>query len=142
LACIAIHSRHIDIRSLEKQWNANEIMLRLSKLHPEFFPRAVKLTEIPEGFDCQDIEPPLMTRQEFLRLYASCGASLHRGSLRNALRSNTPQNSYQDIRDILTAIVNLLNTHRIPSPDLKTHYVCNMINGSNGPAAMITAEFQ
>ncbi len=141
VACLCANSRHINVATLEKQWNANEIIARLSSLNPEFFPKAVLVTRMPHGFDCVDITPEPMSKKEFLNLYGRCGASLHRGSLRK-ISSSLPSTPVilADVQDTLSAIVKLLNSHRIPSPDLKTHYICNMMNGPDGKAAMITAE--
>jgi hypothetical protein len=142
LACISIYSKHVDIGRLEKEWNAKEIMPRLTKLNPEFFPRAVIITALPDRVDCQDAEPAPMTKEEFIGLYGRCGAQLHRGTLREMLKPHPGKFSYSDIRYTLVAIVNLLNTHRIPSPDFQTHYICNMINGPEGPDTMVIAEIQ
>jgi hypothetical protein len=143
LGCLCAHSRHANVKNLEKLWNTNELIARLNSLNPEFFPKAVTVKEMPWGFDCFDVTPPPITKKQFLNLYGRCGEGVHRGSLRklvSALPSSPLTFTY--VHDILRSIVNLLNTHRIPSPDLKTHYVCNMINGPGQKAAMITAQMQ
>jgi hypothetical protein len=140
ISCLLTYGRHANIKTLERQWNANELVKRLAELNPKFFPTAVVIKEAADGaLESYDVMPAPMTRQEFLKAYARCGNDLHRGSLKRIIDNMPPPPiSFTDIRTVLRSIVDLLNTHRIPSPDFKTHYVCNMMSGPNHKACIIT----
>lgn len=88
IACIAIHSDHVNIDQLERQWSANEIMPRLERLNPEFFPRAIVVNRNPGGVpDLSDNVVQPMDKGSLLKAYGRCGDQLHRGTLKKILAS-------------------------------------------------------
>jgi hypothetical protein len=143
IACLAIHNEMINIKALEKLWSANEIMVRLQTLNPNFFPVACLKTKDSkeEGIEITDVKPEPLNKTSFISLYGRCGNDLHRGDLRRILSSIPAQPpSLQQLNTDVLSIMNLLRMHRIAAPDYKKHYVCVMENTPKGKCAMITAD--
>jgi hypothetical protein len=141
IGSLAIHNDTSDVKALEKQWSAHEIMPRLEKLNPNFFPVACVVSRDPDGaFNITDIVPKPLDKETFLRLYGKCGGELHRGHLRKIAASiPVPPVNLDDIGSDTKKIIDLLRQHRIASADFKKHYVCVMENTPGGKCAMITA---
>jgi hypothetical protein len=145
IGCIVIHNQTSAVDTFERLWSAKDIMNRLERLNPHFFPKAVAIVRHPEGsqiaFDIHPVIPPVLTKAQFLTLYGRCGDALHRGHLRK-ITANVPARDVKldEVIKMITGLVNLLRAHQISSADFKNHYTCLMENGPPGsPCAIITA---
>src|SRR5260370_42108085 len=95
IGCTVAHNQTSDVRAFEKLWSAKDIMDRLEKLNPYFFPVAVSVQKAPDGsFDVPDLSPQPLDKERFLQMYGRCGDALHRGHLRK-ITGNIPP---KDIR--------------------------------------------
>ena len=75
IGSLAVHDNTSDVKALEKQWSANEIMPRLERLNPNFFPVACFHTRDAGGaINVIDISPKPLDKATFLRLYGKCCA--------------------------------------------------------------------
>jgi hypothetical protein len=123
LGCLVLHG---DIKApgtdrlardgkLKKTWSADLIMEELSKLHPAFFPVAVRRVETEYGFQLVGYTEGVLSRQDLVQLYHLCGSHLHRGHLKKLLKSRTPtQFNFPDVLARLKLIGMLLSHHIIP----------------------------
>ena len=117
LGCMVAHG---DIKAtrepkLQKQWAADKIMEELEKLHPSFYPVAVKQIRTDVGFELDVLHPHPCDKSELLKIYYECGDVLHRGSVKKLL-SQTRQPTviyYPRITALAQKIVNLLNIHTL-----------------------------
>jgi hypothetical protein len=142
IGCIVVHNQTSAVNAFEKLWNANDIMGRLEKLNPYFFPRAVSVIRWPDGqgFDIHDAIPEPLTKEQFLKLYGRCGNALHRGHLRKiATRVPLKEIRLDEITKMLDSIVRLLRAHKISSADYKNHYICVMEDTPGGACAIVTS---
>jgi hypothetical protein len=118
LACLCAHREIPEVRSksLEKTYNVDQIIKRLSDLHPDFYPvptiqvldpltsRVVRTVRVESGF---------LTKDDLLKLYGECGNYLHRGSVRQLLTKWEPSIDFGQIKGWLAKIVQLLGHHEI-----------------------------
>ena len=127
LGILSLHQHTYNIKHLERQWSANEIMPRISEINPNCFPHAVVI----DGNYINDVEPQPLTQASFLSLYGRCGAELHRGTLRKVsavigpLVEGAPSSpvEFRDVADINERLWKWLVIHRLSSADLSTHYI-------------------
>ncbi len=116
LGCLVAHSdiKETQTKSFQKTWGADEILKRLEKLHPDFYPVPVKPTFGPSSVHLENIESGFLTKSELIKLYGTCGDVLHKGNLRNLISSKTPaQTNFLDINNWGQKMLNLLSAHRI-----------------------------
>jgi hypothetical protein len=109
LACLTAHGDIPDVKSamMQKEYNAEKIIGRLSKLHPNFFPvphtKEVSADAIPGArparYHLNPIEGGFLTKEELLKTYNECGNYLHRGSIRRLLSKWHPDINLQKIFD-------------------------------------------
>ena len=116
LGCLVAHGdiEETKLPALQKAYNAGDIVKRLEKLHPNFYPSPRKPVFNPGHVHLEDYDREFLTKDELLTLYGRSGDVLHRGSLRRLL---DPKNqSPADFRDIQVwgqKILNLLSVHLI-----------------------------
>ena len=118
LACLAAHGEISETRTghLSNTYDADEIIKRLTRLHPEFYPvpgrqqidpGTEKVSEVVRVASCY------LTKDELLRLYGECGNYLHRGTLRQLLSNWEPAPDFTRIQSAVQQIIALLNHHQI-----------------------------
>jgi hypothetical protein len=90
------------VRSIlvQKTYRADQIIKRLSNLHPQFYPvpseqqldpvtqKPVEVIPLTSGF---------LTKDDLLSLYGECGNYLHRGSIRQLLTKWEPTLDFKKI---------------------------------------------
>lgn len=116
LGCLVAHGDIKETRSptLQKEWQAGDIVKRLEKLHPNFYPSPRKLEFSPGHVHMADYDQEFLTKGELITLYGKCGKALHRGSLRELLDpKNQPPADFRDIQKWGQKILNLLSVHLI-----------------------------
>src|SRR5579863_276223 len=81
LGCLALHG-DIDTANTKQMnglWNADQIMKRLSRVHPDFYPKPILLTKEGEDLRYEFVQTGYVTKNELLNLYnISCARTLHR----------------------------------------------------------------
>jgi len=142
IACLAAHSKHVNIGQLERQWSANEIMPRLEQLNPTFFPKAITVREgTGSALHFDEVNPQPLDKAEFLKSYGKCGGQLHRGSLRKiAAAMPAKPVSFSDVLANTELFKKLLAIHKIQAPG-QTRYFCHMHGPDNGKVVVMTGLF-
>jgi len=134
-ACLVAHGDIVltpESQDLLRQWNAGKIMKSLTKLHPDFFPRAIELSEgmliTPENLPPTSKEDHL-TKADFFTLYGQCGSALHRGSLDKVFSRRTWYDEREKVVIWTNKIVALINFHWITNRGGEHHWFCTLDGG-------------
>jgi hypothetical protein len=143
LGCLVAHGDIDEANKLNKTYQADKIINTLEDLHADFFPVAVVQQQVGPGrFHLVPRATGFLTKPEFIKLYnQTCGNALHRGSLKHVLESR-PQLTAprQEIADLITKIVTLLDHHMIKLIDPNIVLVCGMVMKDTGGIQVILAE--
>ncbi len=116
LGCLVAHGDMEETKSssLQKEYRAGEIVKRLEKLHPNFYPSPRKPVFNPGNVHLVDYDREFLTKSELITLYGKCGDALHRGNLQQLLDpKNQPPADFRDIHEWGQKILNLLSVHLI-----------------------------
>jgi hypothetical protein len=126
LGCLVAHG---DIKAADKlrgKWNADEIMRELEKLHPDFYPFAMR-QDGQHNLDA--VNPSPLPKAELLKLYHKCGDVLHRGSMKKLLSQKTPLHiHYPDITALAQKLNDLLQCHLVVMLGGDTVFICVLRN--------------
>lgn len=145
IGCLVAHG---DIEAtttskLQREYAADNIIKKLEALHPNFYPRPVKVTSFANGHHIDRIESGFLTRSELTKLYHRCGDHLHRGSLAK-FRSTAPKRYTAEREQLISwqnKFVVLLQTHHIASLNNLSHYLCYLSHEqSNGGSLVVLAQ--
>ena len=126
VGCLVVHGDIVGTQGMRKVWAADEIMKRLEKLHPDFYPHPVLFTfPEPGRVHLEKVEEGFLKRDELIRLVGLTGDVLHRGSLKNLLTpSKMLLQGFDGVREWGQKLVKLLSQHRIGLLGGKAHVVC------------------
>jgi hypothetical protein len=115
LSCLIAHGEIHAGTSLQKEWSADRIMDRLAKLHPHFYPWPIEVHEEKNGVTpFSHIREGFLTKDDLIKLNGQCGDALHRGSLKNLLKSDMAlPDDFTEIANATARIRTLLELHRI-----------------------------
>lgn len=116
LACLVAHG---DIEALKshkvgKAYSADDILKRLERLRPHFYPMASKKQQNPAGgFFMEIINPSPLPKDDLLDLYGKSHQKLHRGSLKKMLSMDKPIDMNVNYAEILewSLRINMLMSH-------------------------------
>jgi hypothetical protein len=132
LGCLVAHGDITTRQHFQKVYKADEILRRLEKLHPDFFPYPFKPVFTPAtpqepvgGLQLHETDADYLKKDELIQLYAKCGSALHKGSLRRLLSIKmTPEpEPYRDISFWGQKLLNLLSAHRISRIGNRFHLI-------------------
>jgi hypothetical protein len=136
LGCLLVHGDIKETRSgkLPKKWHAGEIIERLAALHPPFYPRPTDqlLDETGAVIGTVPITKEYLTKEKLLKLYAECGAALHRGTLKDILSPDPRLLDMGKVTDWMADIAHLLNHHQIPLVDQRSEIWALMNESEDG----------
>jgi len=141
LGCLVAHGDIQDIQSsaLQKAYHAGEIVKRLEKLHPNFYPSPRKPIFSPGHVHLADYDSEYLTKDELISLYGRCGDALHRGSLRQLLDpKNTATPGFEDIQAFGQKILNLLSFHLISRMGGDFHFVVALEAAQAGGKVLVS----
>lgn len=148
LSCLVAHGDMVSLQShkVGKIYSADEILDRLTKLRPHFYPVAVR-QELhigpPRSFTMHGINPSPLRKEELLSLYGKTHRYLHRGTLKKILSMDTPIDMNVNIPEIIAwaqKLNDLLSTHTIAINE-KEAIVCTLRNMDNNNRVQVaTAE--
>lgn len=68
---------------LERMWNARYIVRDIERIHPEFYPRPIRINchrDEGEPDEFVDITEPFLTKDKLVEIYQQCGNYLHQAS--------------------------------------------------------------
>ncbi len=128
-------------RALTKEWNAERLMKLLHRQHPFAYPQAIERTKTENGWHIQaNCKPDALTYSEFLKLYAECGALLHRGTIRTVQATSfcSPED-YEKTVLWQRKLVTLMNEHLIPRAKTNGCYITSLRTDSGYPKCSIFA---
>jgi hypothetical protein len=140
LACLTAHGDIPDVKSamMQKEYNAEKIIGKLGRLHPNFYPVPHKkdvspdavLGALPARFHLTPIEGgEYLTKDQLIRTYNECGNYLHRGSVRRLLSKWHPDIDLKKIFDWNQRLGTLLAPyHYIQLIGGKGYILCVMNN--------------
>ncbi|WP_197413853.1 hypothetical protein [Terracidiphilus gabretensis] len=126
LGCLVAHGdiKETKSASLQRAYHAGEIVKRLEKLHPNFYPSPRKLVFNPGHVHLGDYDREFLTKSELITLYGKCGDALHKGSVRQLLDpKNQPPADFRDIQEWGQKILNLLSVHLISRREGRFHLI-------------------
>lgn len=128
LGCLVCHGDipETKFKGLSKAWKPDDIFARLDSLHPDFFPIPVKFSSDPENkmLTLTDFDQPYLTKSELISLWQRSGDRLHKGNVRNLIKSTDEQKlRTDDIVPVNQKIINLLQNHRIGRKGGLTHFL-------------------
>jgi hypothetical protein len=132
LGCLVAHGEIEETKTLSKTWAADEIVKRLERLHPTFYPYPVVFTNPQPGhWHLEDFPNENYLKQaEFGKLVGITGDILHKGSLsRLAKGRNSVECSKERALHWGQKIVNLINQHRIGLVG-NNHLLCALADAS------------
>ena len=97
---------------IETMWNARLILQDIERVHPDFYPKPIRIDEKDEH-KWVDIKDEYLTKDRFEKVYEKCGKMLHEFS--PFVYEKTKRHEYQQTWDCIPQwrrwIVTLLNTH-------------------------------
>ncbi len=136
LACLVAHGDLERASRLRNEWSAERIMGELEKLHPDFFPYSVHpLNSHRAKSGISQVTPRQgeLTKAEFLTLYGECNQFLHKGSLKNLLKGNSPvQFTFPDITSKAQRLNDLLELHTVFMIGGDRLILCMLRNADDG----------
>lgn len=131
LACLVAHGDLVKTKKLKDEHAADKIIHALGKLHDDFFPRAVRWTQGPNGKIIHELKG-MMTKEEMRTMYHQCGDFLHRGNVEKFLNEPVPrQIPIQEIYDKAQRIADLLAMHTVSMIGYTQHFIC-ILNNEEG----------
>lgn len=146
LSCLVAHgdSGSLQSHKVGKAYSADEILDRLTKLKPHFYPEPVTQVELePNRFNLEVIKPSPFPKDELIALYGKTHRYLHRGTLKKMLTSDKPLDPHVDLPEIIglgQKFIDLLERHVI-SIDSGQVMICVLKNpDDNDKVQVATAE--
>ncbi len=137
--CLIAHGDITSKRTLE-EWQIREVMKRLEKMNPDFFPRGIRFRFTGGRVDLDDNPDPQITKAELLKLWEKSGSMLHRGPASRILDEYGKTISVE-LDPVIRAgqkIKNLLEQHRIVSADRKSYLIAGLEgDGAAGGNAVV-----
>jgi hypothetical protein len=142
LSCLVAHGdmKSLQSHSVGKSYSADEIIDKLTKLRPHFYPIPIKQRLInpaaPPGkrqFDLTPVNPSPLPKEAFLALYGKTHRHLHRGSLKKLMSAETQIDmnvNFPEIIEHTQKISDLLSQHAIAITESKI-LLCMLINPEN-----------
>jgi hypothetical protein len=132
LGCLVAHGEIEETKTLSKIWAADEIVKRLERLNPAFYPNPVVFTNPEPGhWHLEDFPNDNYLKQgEFGRLVGITGDILHKGSLSRLAKGKTSAEcTIERALHWGQKTVNLINQHRVGLVG-NNHIVCALADAS------------
>lgn len=143
LGCLVAHGdiKEIQTKEFQKAWKAADIIQKLERLHPNFYPVPRKI-EFPKPghVHLADYDQPYLTKEELVSLYGKCGDIVHKGSIKRFLNPQ-PLADFADIDIWGQKILNLLSQHLISRVGGNFHILTALSAAQlNGNVLVVIAE--
>jgi hypothetical protein len=124
LGCLVAHGdiAALQAHKLGRSYSADEILDRMERLRPHFYPITVKetsVTKLPGGGQnhaLEQINPSPLPKEALLKMYGTAHKHLHRGSLKKLLDASAPLDLTINVPEIIAQvqkITDLLSHHMI-----------------------------
>jgi hypothetical protein len=133
LGCLVVHGDISETKNLKKLWAADEIVKRLERLHPDFYPHPVIISFPKPGEVFADkVQSGFLTKSGLVKLVGVSGDVLHRGSLKNLRSPNeTLQRGFDGVRYWGQRLATLVQQHRIGLVGGNSHFICILSDAKN-----------
>lgn len=148
LSCLVAHGDMDELKShkLGRSWSADEIIDKMSKLRPHFYPITMKeMSVTPMGkvknHALEAVNPSPFPKEKLLSLYGKTHKFLHRGNFKNLLSAATPLDLNFDAAEIIAnvqPISDLLGYHMIAINENKV-IVCMLMNRDNNNRVQVVS---
>lgn len=144
LGSVFLHGDLPSAKSLNSEWNAGDIMRKLSRLHQDFFPRSA--TVVMNGFIGKNRSWQLvdnhnknaLTAPELRQLYSECGEILHRGKIKNLdLVMPLGEADFTKVVYWQEKLVALINGHVVHRANGLGFYFFDARDASGRPSCMV-----
>jgi hypothetical protein len=137
LGCLVAHGdiQATKTRYFHKEvWSAAQIIGKLEKLHPDFFPVPVSGKVIGPDISHLGAGPQgAITKADLVTLYGKCGEVLHRGTRDRLMSGTVPgQTDFPDIAKWSNALHDLLQEHVVLMLGGQTVFLCQMAGAPDG----------
>jgi hypothetical protein len=118
LSCLVAHGdiTLLQPHKLGKSYSADDILERMEKLRPDFYPLPFRQSKDVRGQVMTLLHPSPLPKTELLKLYAQTHKHLHRGSLKKLISSDSSIEMTVDMPEIIRwaqKIHDLLAIHTI-----------------------------
>jgi hypothetical protein len=125
LGCLIAHGDITNTKYFQKNvYKADDIVRRMEKLHPEFYPIASSISfPEPGRVHIEPLQTGFLTKSELISLYGKCGDVLHKGTLDRVINAGPFRMDYTDINEWGQKILNLLSVHRISRIGGRFHFI-------------------
>jgi len=106
-----------NLGNIEKMWNAEFIIKDIERIHPYFFPVAVRTNPNDRIDRAKWLSPtePCLTKEQLIKAYAKCDRFLHEASpfVSNKQIYNEYYAIWEDIHKWEELVINLLGVHNV-----------------------------
>ena len=131
LGCLTAHG-DLETGKLKEAYEADKIIRRLQRLHPDFYPIAATQSKGgPDEYDAVLLSGGFLTKEELLKLYWKCGNVLHRGSFKALSSLQYATADFEEIETWKKKIEVLLRYHAIFMADKRTMALFVLRNKAN-----------
>ena len=141
LGCLIAHGDITNRGKLRKEDSPGKIILETEKLHPDFYPLPVKVTNPnPTTSKLDPIRSGFLTQSELPKLYGISGNFLHRGTVEKILSAWSPGPQKADYSNIVLwarKINVLLKSHRLILFDGRVNFVAQINKRGEKPSVYI-----
>jgi hypothetical protein len=143
LGSLFLHGDLPETEKLTGEWNAEQIMKKLARLHPNFFPHSATIVlDTSSGNRVwkveQDTNPNAIKQNEVTNLYNKCGDILHRGKIKTLDFTVFPETTaFVEMRSWQEKIVALLNSHLIMRANRMGFYLFNAQDADGKPSCSV-----
>lgn len=118
LALLAAHrANDYECEKLENAYKADVIFNDLSKLNSHGFPKAIQIEfNSPESGQHHIVPDSILSRRRMKRIYDSCAAHLHSGTLADIINQTVPPYDLTQVARWRDELVSLLSQHQVMLP--------------------------
>ncbi len=127
---------HSDFAS---HWNAKWLLAKLEKIHPQFYPRPISISERDEkgGRTLSDLSGGFLTRDELVMLYDRCSEVIHS---RNPFRTEPAVINFEkSLEQWVEQIQVLLNVHIMQLAGSEVIWLVSMKDPTDGNVRVAVA---
>lgn len=147
LGSLYLHGDLPGAKSLTGEWNAEQIMKKLRRLHPDFFQKSAAIVQDGEREGGQKVwrivdnfNAVALTLGDLKTLYAECGVALHRGKIKTLnFDAAVRQEDWDAIAAWQERLVGLINSHVVYRAGNSGAYIFNAKGSNDLPHCSILA---
>lgn len=138
IGCLVAHGDIAGASGLKGEYAADKIMNALERLHPDFFPKPVRVGVVKTLDDGRrhlhftTVTEGVLNKDALISLYRKCGDALHVGSLNKLGSSKTAADKIPYIIEQGQKLATTLNHHSLVLLGGRTVYICVLRSEDQG----------